>query len=292
MPRPFFASCFSARIALLWGFCATAALAQEAGLPDEAVQSIHVLEKRPFTEAGRWELSFFGNAQVNSKFTQHAGLSAEIAYHLRENLAVQLGVSYFALSRQSALAEELITKTSEAPATAEALLVQGAAVAGLELMPVYGKLNVFDGKILRLGVYLNVGLGAAKTQVQLRPSSDQITGRSFGDTGYRPMGTFGIGLRAFVSERFTVRIELRDLVYSGYVSRVNGCSRADALNIEAAENAKTTASNLSSGCNEGAFGSPHDVASANAAAAADLLRTPSAEVINNLAFQGGVSWLF
>jgi outer membrane beta-barrel protein len=269
--------------------CAAAARAQQA---DPPVQSIHVLEKRPFTEAGRWELSFFGNAQINPKFTVHAGLSAELAYHLRENLAVQLGVSWFPLSRDSTLSEELITKTSEAPQTGEALLLQGAALAGLELMPIYGKLNVFDGKILRLGVYVNAGLGAAKTQLQLRPSGDQITGRSFGDAGYTPIGSLGIGLRAYVSERFTVRLEIRDLVYSGYISKINGCTHDDTLKIEAAENAKTTATGLSGGCSESAFGSTHDVASANAASAADLLKLPSAEVINNLAFQGGVSWLF
>jgi outer membrane beta-barrel protein len=261
-------------------------------VPDADVQSIHVLEKRPFTEAGRWELSLFGSAQVNPKFTVHAGLSGELAYHLRENFALQLGVSWFPLSRESSLSEELITKASEAPETAEALLLQGSALLGLELMPIYGKLNVFDGKILRLGVYVNAGLGAAKTQLQLRPSGDAITGRSFGDTGFRPMGSLGIGLRAFVSERFTVRLELRDLVYSGFVSRVNGCNHDDALKIAAAETAQTHATGLSAGCNESAFGSTSQIASANASAAADLLRTPSAEVINNLAFQGGVSWLF
>jgi outer membrane beta-barrel protein len=267
---------------------APVAAAQE--LP--AVESIHVLEKRPFTEAGRWELSLFGNAQVNPKFTVHAGFSGELAYHLKENFALQLSVSWYPLSRESSLSEELITKTSEAPETAEALLLQGSALLGLELMPIYGKLNVFDGKILRLGVYVNAGLGAAKTRLQLRPSDDQITGRTFGDTGFRPMGSLGIGVRAFVSERFTVRLELRDLVYSGFVSHVNGCNHDDALRIAAAETAKTHATGLSGGCDEGAFGSNATTAAANASAAADLLRTPSAEVINNLAFQGGVSWLF
>src|SRR5579859_4831978 len=65
--------------------------AQEmVGLPDGDVMRVHVLEKRPFTEAGRWELSLFGMTQVNPKFTVHAGVSAELAYHLRENLAAQL----------------------------------------------------------------------------------------------------------------------------------------------------------------------------------------------------------
>jgi outer membrane beta-barrel protein len=276
-----------------------AAAAQQApaeGLPDPEVQRVHVLEKRPFTEAGRWELSFFGARQVNPKFTSHTGVSVELAYHLRENLAAQLGVSYFPLAVQSALSEELLTKANEAPETAEAFLLRGDAVAGLELMPVYGKLNIFDGKILRLGFYLNAGLGVAKTRLQLRQSTDPI-GRTFGDTGFRPMGSLGAGFRVFLSDRFTVRLELRDFVYSGHVSRVNGCNLTDVVNIEASPG---TATGLSAGCDQNAFDQGNqlpgktaaDRISLNASGARDLLKSPSADVINNIAFQGGVSWLF
>jgi outer membrane beta-barrel protein len=269
-----------------------AAAAQQVGEPDSEVQRIHVIEKRPFTEAGRWELSFFGAAQVNPKFTEHAGFAAELAYHIRENLGVQLGFTYFPLSQQSTLSEELLTKASEAPETAEAFLLQGLATAGMELMPIYGKFNIFDGRVLRLGVYVNAALGVAKTRLQLRPSSDPVTGRTFGDTGFRPIGSLGLGMRVFVTERFTVRLELRDLVYSGYVSKVNGCTYNDVVKIEAAEAAGGTASGLSNGCNEGDFGSTAQQREINAAGARDLLSKPSAEVINNLVFQGGVSWLF
>ncbi len=285
------------RLLVLASLFSLAAAAQEApslGLPDPDVMRIHVLEKRPFTEAGRWEVSFFGAAQVNPKFTVHAGFSGELAYHIRENLAAQLGVTWFPIAQQSTLSEELLTKASEAPASAEAFLLQGDAVLGLELMPIYGKLTVFDGKILRLGMYFNAGLGLAKTRLQLRPSTDQTTGRTFGDTGFRPMASLGAGLRVFVSEQFTVRLELRDLAYSGYVSQVNGCSYNDAVKIEAAESQvpPTRATGLSGGCDESAFGSVGTQAKLNASGAKDLLSKPSAEVINNIAFQGGVSWLF
>jgi outer membrane beta-barrel protein len=282
-------------VLLFFSMAAGSARAQEmVGLPDGDVMSVHVLEKRPFTESGRWELSFFGMTQVNPKFTVHAGFSAELAYHLRENLAVQLGASYFPIAQQSTLSEELLTKASEAPASAEAFLLQGDVVAGLEVMPIYGKLNVFDGKILRLGMYFNAGLGVAKTRLQLRPSTDPTTGRTFGDTGIRPMASLGAGLRVFVTEQFTVRLELRDLAYSGYVSQVNGCSLQDVQLIENAEALQppTRASGLSAGCNEAAFGSLGTQAKLNASGAKDLLAKPSAEVINNIAFQGGVSWLF
>jgi outer membrane beta-barrel protein len=280
-------------------FVPLAAPAQQGpavGLADPDVQRVHVVEKRPFTEAGRWELSFFGATQVNPKFTLHTGGSVEIAYHIRENLAAQLGVTYFPLAVQSKLSEELLTKANEAPVTAEAFLLRGSAVVGLELMPIYGKLNIFDGKILRLGIYFNAGLGLAKTRLQLRPSTDDL-GRTFGDTGFRPMAALGAGFRVFVSDRFTVRLELRDFAYSGYVSRVNGCNYADVTNIEASQG---TATGLSAGCDQNAFDqgnhlpgkTPADRITLNASGARELLKNPSAEVINNISFQGGVSWLF
>jgi outer membrane beta-barrel protein len=277
------------RAFLLASLICGAAAAQQAA--DDPVR-VHVLEQRPFTESGRWELSFFGNTQVNPKFTVHTGIAAEVAYHLRENLAAQLGVWYFPVSIQSALSEELLTKARVAPETAEAFLLRAAALAGLELMPIYGKLDVFDGKILQLGVYLNGALGAAKTRVQLRPSSDPVTGRTFGDTGFRPVASLGIGLRVFLSNQLALRLELRDFAYSGYVSRINGCSHEDAARIETAEANGQTATGLSAGCDERAFGSPGAQAQLNAGAAKDLLAHPSADVINNIAFQGGLSWLF
>ena len=272
-----------------------AALAQDEiplGLPDPQVVRVHVVEKRPFSEPGRWEASLFGVTQVNPKFTMHSGLSAELSYHLRENLAVQLGGTWFPLARQSALSEEILSKASEAPVSAEAFLLQADALLGLELMPLYGKLDVFDGKILRLGGYVNAGLGVAKTRLQLRPSSDPVTGRSFGNTGYRPIASLGAGMRVFVGERFTVRFELRDRAYSAYVSRVNGCNSDDLSKIEAAEAAGATAAGLSGGCDQRAFGAPGQVAQLNAAGARELLKSASADLINNVAFQGGLSWLF
>lgn len=254
---------------------------------DEDVQRVHVVEKRPFTEAGRWELTGFLPVQVNSKFTFHAGVAAELAYHIRENLAVQLGVGFLPIAYQSSLTEELVTKVHQQPLAANALLLQYDALAGLELMPVYGKITVFDGKILRLGFYLNAGVGAAKTKLQLRPANSD-KGRSFGDTGFRPMGGLGAGFRVFIGESATVRLEIRDLVYSAYVSRVNGCNNADSRAI--ATSGKTAT--VTGSCNVSAFGDSDSDIKNNAAIAADQLHDPSADVINHIAFFGGFSYLF
>src|SRR5437868_2547263 len=142
------------RFLLAIALLAPAAVAEEGG----DVQRVHVVEKRPFNEASRFELSVFGLGQVNPRFTVHAGIGAELSYHLRENLAAQIGASYNAIAHQSALTEELAAKVDQQPLAANALLLQAAVLAGLELMPIYGKISIFGGNVLRLGLYMNAGI--------------------------------------------------------------------------------------------------------------------------------------
>jgi len=272
------------RLLLAFLFLAPAVAAQES----REVQRVHVVEQRPFSEANRTELTLFGLGQVNPHFTVHAGIAAELSYHLRENLAALIGFSYNAIAHQSALTEELAAKVDQQPVAANALLLQADALVGLELMPVYGKISVFDGKVLRLGLYVNAGLGVAKTRLQLRPS-DAAGGRSFGDTGFRPEAGLGLGARIFAGDRFTVRLELRDRVYSAYVSKVNGCTAQDARSIRGSGSGAT---GLSPGCSPSSFGGSEEDIKSGAGSAAIQLGDPSASVVNNLAFQGGVSWLF
>jgi outer membrane beta-barrel protein len=218
----------------------------------------------------------------------HAGVGAELSYHLRENLAAQIGVSYNAIAHQSAISEELAATVNQQPLAATALLLQADAIAGVELMPVYGKISIFGGKVLRLGLYVNAGVGLAKTQLQLRPA-DSNGGRSFGDTGFRPEGALGIGTRIFAGDRLTFRLEVRDRLYSAYVSKVNGCTGQDA---QAIRTDGTAATGLSPGCSASSFGANDEQIKSAAGSAAIQLGQPSSSVINNIAFQGGVSWLF
>ncbi len=271
---------------------APGASVNDAAAGDETeVQRVHVVEKRPFTEGGRGELTLFAPAQINTKFTTHFGVALEGAYHLRENLAIQVGFLYNPIAQESTFSEELSNKVSQQPLAADALLLQAGGLVGLELMPVYGKLNVFDGKILKMGFYFNVGLGAAKTRLQLQ-DSDSAGGRTFADTGVRPMAGLGAGFRVFFTERFTLRIELRDLVYSAYVSEVNGCNYNDAKAISMYGSGASTMASLSPGCSPSAFGSDEQTIKGNGSVAAGELKTPSADVVNNITAFTGLSFLF
>src|SRR5436309_15754232 len=113
------------RLLLALALLAPAAAAQDG----RDVQRIHVVETRPFSESNRFELSLFGLGQVNPRFTVHAGIGAELSYHLRENLAAQIGFSYNAIAHQSAVSEELAAKVDQQPLAASALLLEADALA-------------------------------------------------------------------------------------------------------------------------------------------------------------------
>ncbi len=262
------------------------------------VELKHVVEIRPFTQAGRSEVALFGTGQVNGKFSSHYGLDIDLAYHIRESVGVWLGGSYVIYGRQSSLTDELISKAHEQPFAANALLMQWNAAVGLEMNPLYGKFTIVDDKVLHFAFYINAGAGIAKTRVQLRGNDNQqkdaagnLAGPSFGDTGYRPAGALGGGVRIFLTPRWTLRLEVRDLIYSALVDKINGCSRADVGKVSQGR------TDVASGCDAGAFkDSGADAAPdsnvKNAGIAQDLLSDISSDVINNLSFYGGVSFLF
>ena len=56
---------------------------------------------------------------------------------------------------------------------------------------------------------------------------DTVSQATYGDTGARFMGSLGAGFRLQLGERFAFRLEVRDVVYTARMERVNGCNVDD-----------------------------------------------------------------
>ncbi len=248
-------------------------------------QEAHVLIRRRERAEGKNEISLNESIEVNGKFTEQLGTGLDWAYHLREAFAFGLGGTWYERAVESSFTEdELITKARQEPLTASALLLQWEAHAGVELSPIYGKFAWFDSGVVQFGFYLGSALGVADTRVQLR-SADPNTGRdrTFGETGLKPIGLFNAGFRLFFSEHIAVRAEIRDTVYSDSVQTINGCTSAD---LDALTGNDPT--HVGASCNAAAFPS----VSADGPIADQLVKTPSSDVLNNIAFNAALSVLF
>jgi outer membrane beta-barrel protein len=251
-----------------------------SGLHKEA----HILIVRKDRAEGKSEISLSVPAQINGKFVTHFGLGLDYAYHLRETFALTAGGTWFYWNAQNSFTDnELLPKARQVPTASEALLMTWEAHGGFEIQPFYGKFAVFNSGVVQFGFYIGTGAGVAHTRVEIQSDDGTGHGRTFGDTGYRPMGLFNAGFRMFFNEHVALRLEVRDLIYSAAVTRINGCTYNDLIAIKGNQS-----SHVGSGCSASSFTNP--VSDANIAA--QQVTDPSSEVLNNLMVSLAFSVLF
>ena len=247
-------------------------------------QWVHALTKPGSSTEGKFDFTVTMPVQVNPKFTEHIGNGLEIAYHIREPLAIFVGGTYFWHSQPTDFTDnQLLNNAGQAPTAAEAVWSQWEAHGGLEFTPVYAKMAFFGVGTLRFGVFVGVGAGVTDTKAELQPPSAGVA-RTFGDAGLKPTGFFNAGFRFFLGDHFAIRLEIRDVAYSAYVSQVNGCTQADAESL-----GNGNPGSVSAAC---AANFPGAQGKTNAHYASALLQDPSTEIINTLQFALGLSVLF
>ena len=232
---------------------------------------VHAVQRAPYLNEGKHELVLYPAVlQINGKFTQHYGLGLMYAYHVFEKLAVQVTPIWNYWNKESDFNQELIDKGHVQAKAATALLLQYGGIAGVEVSPVYGKFAFYEGILGHFALVINAGAGLGSTRVQLGPDS-------FGDAGLKFVGSVGAGFRVFLGERMALRLEVRDLIYSARVDRINGCSHDDLGDSPAS---------VSGGC------SPQSFSDFDRTQARMLLQENSSDVINNVSFYAGFSFLF
>jgi outer membrane beta-barrel protein len=247
------------------------------GNPDVAV---HVVEKKEYADSGKRELTLFPlAAQVNGKFTQHVGLAAGFTWHLHENFGLTAMGIYHVINEQSGFSNELVEKTRVEAQAATSLLLIGGALAGVEVTPLYGKFALYENALVHFSLVLNGMAGAGATRHQLRPSN-AAGPATYGSTGWRFMAEVGGGLRVKFAKYFSVRLEVRDILYSAKVDQVNGCTDGDLTMADIQIRGGMTPS-ASPGCS---LPSNSDVPLAKA-----LVKSSSSDVLNNLGVYAGFS---
>ena len=260
--------------------------------------AVHIVEKKAFSDKGRFEIVAYGALQVNGKFTQHIGPSLAVLWHLHENFGFQIAGNWNPLALESDFNAELVDKVRAEAQAATSLLWLWGVYGGVEVTPFYGKFALFEGSLAHFSVVLNGGAGAGGTRHQLKPDSSGKPNGSpatYGDTGVRFLGEVGGGFRLQLGNRFAFRLEVKDIIYTARVETVNGC---DADDLKAMDNViragqGVTAASVRPSCRVETFdGRDPDTnlpRSTDVPLAYNLVRTPSSDVLNNLGLYLGLS---
>ncbi len=212
-----------------------------------------VLEPKPFSDALRHELVLSPFVpQVGSTFTTHWLTSLTYTFHATEWLGLRIQPFWVWHAQRSRFSSELLSRVRQDAAAASSVMLHWGAVAAPEWAPLRGKFAAFGGTV-RYGLVLFAGAGVGQTEIELK-TADAIGPATYGSTGLRMVATGGAGFRIQFGDRFTVRLEVQDLIHWGSVSRINGCDATDLQVLNDQHSAGTvTGAGVSGQCNVGAF---------------------------------------
>lgn len=221
-----------------------------AGSPDVQFQ---VLEPKPFPDALRHELVLSPFVpQVGSTFTTHWLSSLTYTFHATEWLGFRVQPFWVWHAQRSRFGSELLSRVRQDAAAASSVMLQWGLVAAPEWTPIRGKFAAFGG-IVRYGFGLFAGAGVGGTEIELK-TADAVGPATYGSTGTRVVATGGAGFRMQLGERFTVRLEVQDLIHWGSVGRINGCDAAELQTLsDQHATGELTGAGVSGRCNVQAF---------------------------------------
>jgi outer membrane beta-barrel protein len=171
-----------------------------------------------YQKAGRFELTAGGNLSLNDAFyTKYFG-TLQLGYHFTESLSADLEASGGAAVKTDSAS--VCTPTTgcnpandvqmrQVPGRIRWILGAQAAWA-----PIYGKLDVLSEQVGHFDLSVLGGIDLVAHDEVMSSVAAQAgspaTKTSFG-------GHVGVGTRFFVSERYAVRAELKDVMYSVFV---------------------------------------------------------------------------
>jgi len=170
---------------------------------------IKAVSRKTFLKRGRFEFEPFGGISTNDAYYQHFAVGARAAYHVVENLSLEVGGAWVPYTQQLPTVRYLRVNHNliTVPAT-----LYGHAEVGATFSPVYGKFSFIDEWIINFDGFVSGGVGTIFEQTANLPMY--------------PSFNVGVGARVFALPWLVVRTDLR---YHAYVQQVLGISTLQNL---------------------------------------------------------------
>ena len=131
-------------------------------------------------------------------------IGAGYTYHFSHHFAWEAIQLLYSSNIDTGLKEDLQNSFDATPESFRE--VQFMVNSNVVFVPLYGKMTWLNRSVVQTEVYLTAGPGIA------RYKEFELTGAdSYSEEGkYYFSGNFGLGLRCFINQRFSVRLDMRD----------------------------------------------------------------------------------
>ena len=210
-------------------------------IPDE---SVYVVQRRAYVKRGSLELTPLLYTTIGNRFSSSMGPGVAIAYHIRENLAIELATSLPGLMRShyASTVYELNDDELLAPDAVDLKKLRYFGTASMQFSALYGKFDLY-GHLIDYDLYASAGGGFAVTQEACAPAGQGTCGPDTEALGrgmrapldssdhYKVAGNLAAGLRLFFADWIGLRLELRDLVYADRAADATGTTTAIRSNV-------------------------------------------------------------
>lgn len=124
-------------------------------------QDIAVIQRRFLPKTGRFEVSGLGLVSTNNAFFNNIGFSGRFGYYFSEKYGLEANYIYLS-SAERAITENL--KDKQSISTRSLVVPKGFMGINFKWSPVYGKLALFNKRIMPFDFYVAPGLGMAQTE--------------------------------------------------------------------------------------------------------------------------------
>ncbi len=151
-----------------------------------------VVQNRTFTKSGRFQIGLLGGMAFTDPFLNVRMAGLGVGYHFTETFSLNL--LYWKYFAQSSTALKTFEETRGA--TANTNYPQHYLGGESTWSFLYGKLALFDAKIIYYDMNVALGMGAVKTE-----------------SGTNPAPSVGVGQRFFLNRSFSLRLDYRLVVF-------------------------------------------------------------------------------
>ncbi len=159
-----------------------------------ALDRIKAVPKKRMLKRGRLELVPYAGASLNDAYYQHLSAGASLIYYLHDAFGLGVSADFMYLHARTHNLDVVRQTFTSVPAVFE--LPRLLTHIDAYWVPIYGKVSLFDSKIIHFDLYTTFGLGLA-----------------FAGDRHPPAANVGVGQRFVLGDWLALHFEVRDHLF-------------------------------------------------------------------------------
>ncbi len=183
------------------------------------IETVFAVQAKSRLHGGTFEFSPMYTASLNNRFTGHHGLSLNLLYHIKENIALELGGNVYMTAQDSntgfrlgghetSATEQLRSDEQLSPEAVKLMMHEWSAAANVAWTPISAKFSFHGVSLGTFDLFVTTGVGLTSTQ--FRPSINDAFIEL--PQGLALQMNLGAGIRFYFNDWVALRFEVRDYI--------------------------------------------------------------------------------